>query len=65
MRQFYLERLVDGSGVSGTGIVADGVDGKCVLCWRNKISSIVIYDNIEDVRSIHGHNGDTKIVFIN
>jgi hypothetical protein len=66
MKTFVLQRDKDISGVSGTGIVAEGVqfkNGKCVMCWLGEVSSIVIYDNIELVQKIHGHDGATKVVW--
>ncbi|HBI00627.1 MAG TPA: hypothetical protein DDY18_03280 [Flavobacterium sp.] len=62
---FYLQRNVDESGVSGTGIVAVGVilpSGVCILEWQTFHSSIAHYKNIADVEAIHGHEGKTKIV---
>lgn len=66
MINFKLERTEDASGVSGTGIVAEGVifrNGKCVLNWLTNLSSITIYDNIEILEKIHGHEGRTKIKY--
>ena len=57
---FVLKRIEDVSGVSGTGIVADGVDfGEfVVICWRKRppqnISSVVVYRSMEEVERIHG-----------
>ena len=67
MRRFNLVRLVDVSGVSGIGSVAEGVlfsNGKVALSWTTKYTSIVIYDSIEMVDNIHGHNGSTVIKWI-
>lgn len=63
-RRFELHRSADGTGVSGTGHVADGVqfvDGVCVLRWRTGKRSTVIYDNHADlmVMAVHGHGGTT------
>lgn len=66
MKLFYLQRDIDESGVSGTGKVAEGVilhTGKCVLSWFGAVSSVAIYNNIEELEKIHGHAGKTKIVF--
>ncbi len=66
IRQFTLVREEDESGVSGTGIVAEGVEfsnGKCALSWRTKVASIAIYDNIKVLEAIHGHEGKTMIVW--
>jgi hypothetical protein len=60
--RFHLHRREDESGVSGTGVVAEGVrfsDGRCVLRWLTAVSSIAIYDSIEDLIAIHGHKGKT------
>ena len=65
IKHFYLERIEDVSGTSGVGIVARGVvlpDGQCVLQWLTFHSSIAIYKNIDDVESIHGHQGATKVI---
>lgn len=65
-RLFQLQRDVDVSGVSGTGIVADGVefpDGACVIRWRGERQSIVVWPSIDDVEAIHGHGGATQIVW--
>lgn len=62
---FYLLRLKDASGVSGTGIVGIGAilpSGRAVLEWATYHSSIGIYQNIKDVESIHGHEGATKVI---
>lgn len=66
MRTFHLEREVDVSGVSGTGRIAEGVEftnRKCALSWRTKYTSIVIYDDIETLIAIHGHDGKTVVVW--
>lgn len=65
-RLFVLSRIVDVSGVSGTGIVADGVefpDGTCVIHWRGVKPSTVVWQSVDDAESIHGHGGATKIVW--
>ena len=62
MVRFHLYRKEDESGVSGTGVVAEGVrfcGGRCVLHWLTAVSSIAVYDNIEDLMAIHGHKGKT------
>lgn len=69
MRVFVLERNVDVSGVSGTGIVAEGVefwDGTCAMRWREPVGhqSTSFYAHIEDVEAIHSHGGATTIRFL-
>lgn len=67
MRAFQLHRDVDTSGVSGLGVVAEGVQftsGKCVITWLTKNSSIGMYDSIEIMDAIHGHNGNTRVVWL-
>lgn len=66
MRFFELHRAEDKSGVSGTGIVAEGVvfwNGKCALAWKTQHTSVAIYDDIETLEKIHGHDGKTQVVF--
>lgn len=65
MRKFFLYRIEDESGVSGTGAVAEGVifhNGWCALCWRTPHTSMAFYPNISEVEAIHGHHGKTKVV---
>lgn len=67
MKRFYLKRYKDESGVSGTGIVAEGIQfstGKCALAWVSEFFSIAIYDSIEELNAIHGHNGNTQIIWL-
>lgn len=67
MKRFVLHRIEDETGVSGTGHVADGVQFqnlKCVLCWKTTFSSIAVYDNIETLMKIHGHDGKTVLKWI-
>lgn len=64
-KEFFLERKEDESGISGTGVVARGVifpSGKVVLEWQTFHSSMALYDNINDVVSIHGHDGKTLVI---
>lgn len=66
MKTFTLNRKTDVSGISGSGVVCEGCifsNGKVALNWLTEISSIVIHDSLENVRKIHGHNGDTEIIF--
>ena len=69
MKLFYLERTIDPSGVSGLGRVAEGViftSGKVALTWTcGTPSSVAIYETIEHVETIHGHNGTTKVIMEN
>lgn len=62
---FYLQRIEDESGISGTGRIAQGVifdNGKVALTWLSDTPSTGVYDSIGDVRSIHGHEGKTEVV---
>ncbi|CAM3837485.1 hypothetical protein NOGI109294_15405 [Nocardiopsis gilva] len=63
-RRFELVRDHDVTGVSGTGVVALGVqwpDGAVVVRWLTATSSTAIYDSAADVEAIHGHGGHTHI----
>lgn len=65
-KTFYLKRSEDKSEVSGTGKVAWGVvfpDGIAVLRWTRAGSSTAVYDSIESLERIHGHDGRTEIVY--
>lgn len=68
-RTFILVRDEDVTGVSGTGIVAEGVeffDGVVVLRWTSAFpTSVVFHDKgVESVMAIHGHGGATQIVWL-
>lgn len=68
-RKFVFERSEDVSGVSGIGIVAEGIEfsnGKTVIAWcvPGKPNSAVIYDNIHEAIEVHGHEGRTVIKWI-
>lgn len=66
IRRFVLMRKTDVSGVSGTGIVAEGVqfaNGKVVVSWRTKYTSVVVFDDIETATAIHCHGGMSEIVW--
>jgi hypothetical protein len=68
-RPFVLMRETDVSGVSGTGVVADGCafpDGTVALRWRGgNPTSVVFHDNgVESVEVIHGHGGATRLVWL-
>lgn len=65
MRCFHLVRDFDVSGVSGVGVVAEGIvfrTGKAVLAWVTQYSSVAVYDSLEELAAIHGHDGRTRIV---
>lgn len=74
-RPFVLQRHSDATGVSGVGVVAEGVefsDGVVALRWlvpagapgSGNPTSVVFHDNgLESVRKIHGHGGQTEVVF--
>ncbi len=67
VRLFQLDRKADASGVSGTGVVADGVefdDGQCVLSWRGRFHTVEILPNMKAVLDIHGHEGQTQVVWL-
>ncbi len=63
-KTFYLVRNEDDSGISGTGRVAQGIvfdNGKVALTWLSEHPSVTIYDNLGEVRAIHGHAGKTEV----
>lgn len=67
MRRFVLRRSKDGSGVSGTGVVAQGVEsdsGRVVMFWLTAPRSIVMFDSAHDVINIHGHKGRTTLKWL-
>ena len=67
-RKFVLDRKTDVSGVSGTGIVAQGVEfdnGKCAVSFiSGPVHSVICYDSLEDVIKVHGHAQQTEVCFV-
>lgn len=67
LKRFLLHRTEDESGVSGTGIVAEGVQfacGWCALSWLTSYQSCGVYPSIEELEGIHGHDGRTRVVWL-
>lgn len=67
-RSFLLVRHRDVSGVSGTGAVAEGVewtDGSASLRWRGEHAATTFWETgIGAIRAVHGHSGDTEILYV-
>jgi predicted TIM-barrel fold metal-dependent hydrolase len=65
MKMFYLNRVEDESGKSGTGRVAQGFvfdNGKVALTWLSDHPSVTVYDTLGEVRALHGHEGKTEVI---
>ncbi|NIY68001.1 hypothetical protein [Streptomyces malaysiensis] len=65
--RFRLVRAEDVIGISGTGRVAGGVifpDGTVARRWNTGVASTAVYDSIDDVETIHGHNGASVIELV-
>lgn len=63
-RIFVVDRRRDHTGISGIGVIAEGVqftDGTVVIRWITETATTGIFDSIEDLRKIHGHKGDSVI----
>lgn len=68
-RRFVLQRDTDITGVSGTGVVAEGVefsDGCVALRWTGLTpTSVVFHDRgMDSVDRVHGHSGATRVVWL-
>jgi hypothetical protein len=67
MRRFELHRDQDASGVSGEGVVCEGIEftnGMCAITWLTPVRCVGVYENIKNVEEIHGHEGMTRVVFL-
>lgn len=65
MRRFVLRRDEDVTGVSGTGVVAEGVefsDGTAVIRWLGQNRSTVVWPDVATAEAVHGHDGRTRVV---
>lgn len=67
-RVFFLLRHVDVSGVTGTGIVAEGTewtDGSVSLRWRHEHASTTFYEaGVRAVLAVHGHRGASEVIYL-
>ncbi|WP_350277306.1 hypothetical protein [Kribbella sp. HUAS MG21] len=66
-RTFELVRYRDPSGVSGTGVVAEGcefTDGSVALRWRGDHPATAVWPNLESILAVHGHQGATEVRWI-
>jgi hypothetical protein len=66
-RRFVLDRVTDPTGISGTGVVAWGVefpDGTCVIRWATATRSTAVYGSLADVHAIHRHGGATEVIWV-
>lgn len=67
--RFYMNRLSDVTGVSGTGRVLNGVilpSGKVILEWKSPHQTVGIYDDFKQFLTIHveSHPDCNEVVFI-
>ena len=63
-RTFRLIRTEDISGISGTGVVAEGCEwenGKVTVCWLGTYGTIEQADNLHQIEKLHGHGGRTYV----
>ncbi len=67
-RVFVLVRDRDPSGVSGTGVVAEGAqwsDGSASLRWPGRFPSVVFWSGgVDHIRAVHGHGDATSVRFV-
>lgn len=70
MKRIELHRDVDETGISGTGLVAEGVwwveSNIIALRWLSAWPTSVVFHErgMESIEAVHGHNGKTRIVVI-
>lgn len=67
MKRFQILRNTDVSGVSGTGLVAEGVafePNGVVLHWLTATPSLEIWGSVEQMIKVHGHEGATVIEWL-
>lgn len=66
-RRFILNRIEDVSGISGVGPCAEGIEftnGMVALTWLSPHRTIEVLESIKTVDALHGHEGKTKIEWI-
>lgn len=63
-RTFELVRHEDVSGVSGTGVVAEGcqfTDGSVALRWHGQNAATSVWPDLDALLAVHGHGGKTVV----
>lgn len=65
-RKFTLTRLRDKTGISGTGLVCEGIqffNGKVTCTWHSDIASVEILESFDDFLRLHvyNHNNGSQI----
>jgi hypothetical protein len=66
-RTFELVRYRDLSGISGTGVVAEGcvfTDGSVALRWRGNNPATAVWPDLESILAVHGHHGATEVRWV-
>lgn len=67
-RRLLLLRHRDPTGVSGTGVVAEGAqfsDGTAVLRWHGEHRSTAVFESgVETILAVHGHSGATEVLYL-
>jgi hypothetical protein len=66
VRTFTLVRSADPSGISGVGVVAEGVqytDGSVALRWLGDHPATAVWPSLAEVLAVHGHEGATVPLF--
>jgi hypothetical protein len=66
-RLFMVDRRKDQTGISGIGVIAEGVqftDGTVVIRWITETPTTAVFDSIDDLRKVHGHRGDSVIRWV-
>ena len=66
LRRFRINRLIDETGVSGTGIVAEGVlwpNGWVEMFWLNSQGKS-LFPDVSAMMKIHGHDGKTVLEWV-
>ncbi len=67
MRRFNLIRKEDMHDKSGVGLVAEGCEfenGAIALKWTSQYWSGTWFLNIQELKHLHGHNGKTKVSWV-
>lgn len=68
LRRFVLDRVIDVTGVSGVGLIAEGMewsDGTASVRWTGEHNSITYWPGgVQVLEAVHGHGGATKVIYL-
>jgi hypothetical protein len=67
MRRFLVIRNQEVSDIPNSDVIAEGTvfsDGMSVIRWLREPCSMSVFNTVDDVLAVHGHEGKTQLQFV-